>query len=233
MEGSQPRSRTLERLKKKLLRKKESNGTTTLDSGSTDRNSRSRSPISTSTVASAATASETNHDLTAEPIHPRNVPQSAENAAAQNLISPADQVSTCITENAKTSLSKAPIWTETLSRFEADNKDDYDLLALIHREMAGSVTGTSQPIDFVTPITLNKPERKVQHAFATRLKAYLPSLAASKAILTTFARLDPHQLAPYIVAGLFFAIEVSVIVFFKTVAQKGYGARQGIIRVPM
>lgn len=219
MDGKHPKPKKREQIKNLVFRKKQSNGTNTLRPGSANHNSRSQSPMSASSqVSSAAIASETDHELTGQPVPPLDVPQSAENVAAQNMTTPVDQASTCMDPSAKASLNKTSIWTETLSRFEADNKNDYDLLALIHREMAGNVTDTSQPIDFVTPITLKEPEHQVQHAFVTRLKAFLPSLAASKAVLTTFARLDPHQLAPYLVAGLFFAIEVSVIAFFTTLA---------------
>jgi hypothetical protein len=223
MEGSQSTSRPLKQLKNFALRKKQSNGTTTLRPGSTDRYSRSRSPISTSTAAPAATASETDHGLTREPIPPRDAPQSAENTAPSTPTVPANQVSTMMTANIAMPLSKAPIWTKTLSTFEAENKDDYDVLVAIHQEIANSVADASQPINFVTPNTLIKPENKVQHALITRLKGYLPSLAASKAILTTFARLDPHQIAPYLVAGLFFVIEVSVTAFLIPAFRKEDG----------
>jgi hypothetical protein len=125
--------------------------------------------------------------------------------ATQNPTPPGQSLKAASTS---TSSNKAPLWSEALSRFMKDHNDEYQILETILS--SGAVQRFNSLVDIPTPKELQKDQDKVQHEFILRMKRYLPSLNAVKLVLTTFARLDPHEVAPYIVAGSFFVIEVSL-----------------------
>lgn len=115
--------------------------------------------------------------------------------------------------------SKTPLWDQAVSDFRYQRKDEYEKLKLPAGKVEYEELGLSEGgIEFENSI-LNKelPEAFQEeaghsnHASIRRLKSWLPALGAAKGLAMTLARLDPNQLAPYIVAGSFFAVEVGSI----------------------
>jgi hypothetical protein len=138
-------------------------------------------------------------------LNPTEQEQSLTAQATQNPTPPGQSLKAASTS---TSSNKAPLWSEALSRFMKDHNDEYQILKTILN--GDALQRFNSLVDTPTPKELQKDQSKVPHEFILRMKRYLPSLNAVKLVLTTFARLDPHQVAPYIVAGSFFVIEVSL-----------------------
>ena len=116
----------------------------------------------------------------------------------------------------KSVASKTPLWDQAVSAFRENCPDEYSKLKFPVKKLEYDQLGLS--VEFENSI-LNKklPEAfqddtsHVNHAIIRRLKNWLPALGSAKSLAMTVAKLDPHQLAPYIVAGSFFAVEVSSI----------------------
>jgi len=51
-----------------------------------------------------------------------------------------------------------------------------------------------------------------------RAKAVLPSVATVRAVAMTIANVDPHKVAPYVVAGSFFVLDVSMTTHCRALA---------------
>lgn len=111
--------------------------------------------------------------------------------------------------------SKTPLWDQAVSDFRAKHSDEYEELMLPTTKTEYDELELSNRESTFEQSILNKElpdafreERSSQHAYVRRLKSWLPALGAAKGLAMTLARLDPYQMAPYIVAGAFFAIEV-------------------------
>jgi hypothetical protein len=106
--------------------------------------------------------------------------------------------------------SQSPRWDQAVAEFERNSaelklpetKAEYDALAIPGRSIAfeQSILSSSLPDIFAGKVD------KRNHAFVRRLQGWLPGM---KTLGMTLSRLDPHHLAPYIVAGSFFVVEVS------------------------
>lgn len=100
--------------------------------------------------------------------------------------------------------TKAPIWSAAVLDFRTVLSDEYAQL-----ETPGSEVGFDKLVlDQRLPQTLEAVEAKSNNMYVRRLKEWLPALDSTKDFSMTLAGLDPHKLAPYIVAGSFFVIEV-------------------------
>jgi len=118
--------------------------------------------------------------------------------------------------------SKTPLWDQAVSEFREKCKAEYEKLKLPAGKVEYEEFGLSEGgIEFENSILNKKLPEAFQdeaghsnHAIIRRLKSWLPALGSAKGLAMTLARLDPNQLAPYIVAGSFFAVEVGSI--FRT-----------------
>jgi hypothetical protein len=103
----------------------------------------------------------------------------------------------------------APIWNQTLPKFQEDYANEYAfLVAGIGKNDKACIQNWNGLFDPKVPQKLSdhKPGEQ-SHAIVQRVKRYLPSLSLVKGVTMTFAAMDPHKTAPYICAGVFFAIE--------------------------
>ena len=112
-----------------------------------------------------------------------------------------------------------PLWDQAVCEFREKckaeyqklkfpaSKDDYDELGLSKNgiEFTNSILNKTLPEVFQEEVGHSK------HEIIRRLKSWLPALGNAKALAMTLERLDPNQLAPYIIAGSFFAVEVGSI----------------------
>ena len=114
---------------------------------------------------------------------------------------------------------KTPLWDQAVFEFREECKAEYEKLKLPARKDEYDELGLSKDgVEFENSI-LNKtlPEAfreeagHSKHEIIRRLKTWLPALGDAKGLAMTLARLDPNQLAPYVIAGSFFAVEVSSI----------------------
>ena len=114
---------------------------------------------------------------------------------------------------------KTPLWDQAVFEFREECKAEYEKLKLSARKDEYDELGLSKDgIEFENSI-LNRtlPEAfqeeagHSKHEIIRRLKSWLPVLGDAKGLAMTLARLDPNQLAPYIIAGSFFAVEVGSI----------------------
>ena len=60
----------------------------------------------------------------------------------------------------------------------------------------------------ISQVQTQKVNNKEQHILGMKVKRLLPAIGYIKPLVTTIAKLDPHQIAPYVCAGVFFALEV-------------------------
>lgn len=105
-----------------------------------------------------------------------------------------------------------------MNKFREKCKTNYEKFKLPAGKTKYEELGLSQGgIEFENSILNNKLPEAFQekaghshHAFLRRLQSLLPNVRATKVVTMTLARLDPNQLAPYIVAGPFFAIEIGL-----------------------
>lgn len=120
-------------------------------------------------------------------------------------------------DESATVASKTPLWDLAVSKFRENCKEEYEQLRLPAGKAEYEDLGLSEGGIKFEDCILNKrlpdafqeePDH-TNHATIQRLKRWLPTIGNTKGLAMTLARLDPNQLAPYIVAGSFFAIEVS------------------------
>ena len=101
--------------------------------------------------------------------------------------------------------SRAPLWHEVLIELEKQDADKFDVLNKIVGNTsslkANQVSNLFEPSE-------SKPE---SNALLLRAKAILPSLGTPRVVAMSIASIDPHHLAPMVVAGAFFIIEVSAL----------------------
>lgn len=100
--------------------------------------------------------------------------------------------------------SRAPIWLGVLETMEDRDSARYSTLDKILNSASASSDAKTHKM-----LTLreDKPESK---ALLQRAKAILPSLGSTRALSMAAAKGDPHGIAPYVVAGTFFVIDVSI-----------------------
>lgn len=121
--------------------------------------------------------------------------------------------------------SKTPIWDQAGKEFREKCKADYEKLKFPAGKTEYEELGLSERgIEFENSILNKKPpeafkeeERHSHHAVLRRLRGWIPFVISTRVVAMTLARLDPHQLAPYIVAGAFFFIEVGLTFQFNFV----------------
>lgn len=97
---------------------------------------------------------------------------------------------------APAALSKTPIWEKAVLSLKAQSIEAYSKL-----ELDGQQLNESEP-DIVAASDISLDVR------TTKARRWLPHIAALKPIATSLACIDPYQIAPLVVAGAFFAIEV-------------------------
>lgn len=101
--------------------------------------------------------------------------------------------------------SHAPKWFEALKTMQKDDPTRYSTLNKIIN------IDSPSPDDKIRKILSlsedkHKPKRK---ALLQRVQAILPSLATTRTAAMTVASADPHHIAPLVVAGTFFILDVS------------------------
>ena len=171
----------------------------------------------------ASTTSPTTLFNTTQPLHVGSTTiQTADTDAARtssndlNLVPPATDSQV---DEPTTVASETPLWDQAVFEFREECKAEYEKLKLSARkdeydelglskdgiEFANSILNTTLPEAFQEEAGHSK------HEIIQRLKSWLPALGDAKGLAMTLARLDPNQLAPYIIAGSFFAVEVGSI----------------------
>ena len=99
--------------------------------------------------------------------------------------------------------SCAPMWHKALNSLQEEYPDKYEALDTIFKN--GGTTENNR-MSGLFELSESKPESK---ALLLRAKAVLPSLGTTRAVAMTIANVDHHKIAPYVVAGTFFIIDVS------------------------
>jgi hypothetical protein len=59
-------------------------------------------------------------------------------------------------------------------------------------------------------------DTEAQHILRMTVKRLLPAIGHIKPLVTTIARLDPHHIAPYVCAGVFFALKVGKFPYLES-----------------
>lgn len=102
------------------------------------------------------------------------------------------------------SSKNAKIWNQALQHFQQNHEKKYGwLVAGIGRDDKTCIQKWNGLFDPVVPQKLNNESHAVQGA-----QRWLPTLGLLRSVGLVVTRLDPHQVAPYVVAGVFFSIEV-------------------------
>ena len=101
--------------------------------------------------------------------------------------------------------SCAAMWHKALNSLQEKYPDKYEALDKIIKNVG---TPENNKVSGLFELSESKPESK---ALLLRAKAILPSLGTTRAVAMTIANVDPHKIAPYVVAGTFFIIDVSVV----------------------
>lgn len=100
--------------------------------------------------------------------------------------------------------SHAPKWLEALNTMQNNDPTRYSTLNKILNIDSPS---PDDKIRKILSLSEDKPESK---ALLQRMKAITPSLATTRAVsMTVAASVDPHHIAPLVVAGTFFILDVS------------------------
>ena len=97
----------------------------------------------------------------------------------------------------------AMIWYEALKTLQRNDPEKYKVLDKVLENVS---TPKNDEVSELYELGESKPESK---ALLLRAKAILPSLGTTRAVAMTIANVDPHKIAPYVVAGAFFIIDVS------------------------
>ena len=99
--------------------------------------------------------------------------------------------------------SGAVIWHEALKTLQKQDQKRYEILDKVFENVS---TPKNDKLRRLLELSESKPESKF---LLERAKAILPSLGTTRAVAMTITNIDPHKVAPYIVAGAFFIIDVS------------------------
>ena len=99
--------------------------------------------------------------------------------------------------------SSAMIWHEALKTLQKNDPEKYKVLDKVLENVS---TPKNDEVSKLYELSESKPESK---ALLLRAKAILPSLSTTRVVAMTIANMDPHKIAPYVVAGTFFIIDVS------------------------
>ena len=99
--------------------------------------------------------------------------------------------------------SGAVIWLKALETLQENDPERYDILDKVLENVS---TPKNDEFRRLFELSESKPESK---ALLLRAKAVLPSVGTTRAVAMTVANVDPHKIAPYMVAGIFFIIDVS------------------------
>ncbi|KAJ4347238.1 uncharacterized protein N0V89_011177 [Didymosphaeria variabile] len=92
-------------------------------------------------------------------------------------------------------------WLEFLKTLKKDEPEKYETLDNI---LTSINIPTNDQIESLFKSNEHNPESKV---LLLRVKAALPSLSAVRGVAMTIANVDPHKIAPYVVAGSFFLLD--------------------------
>ena len=160
-------------------------------------------------------------DTTTDPLLSSTITQAADTdaPASSHHLSQVPPATDSLADEPTTVVSQTPLWDQTLSEFRKQCKNEYKELMLPggkeEYERLGLSEGGTQFEDSILnkklPEIFQEEAGLSSHAIIRRLKSWLPALGAAKGLAMTLARLDPHHLAPYIVAGSFFAVEVGSV----------------------
>ncbi|KAL1595121.1 hypothetical protein SLS60_009808 [Paraconiothyrium brasiliense] len=93
-------------------------------------------------------------------------------------------------------------WLEFLKALKRDEPEKYETLDNI---LTSINIPTNDQIESLFQSNDHNPESKV---LLLRVKAVLPSLSAVRGVAMTIANVDPHKIAPYVVAGSFFLFDI-------------------------
>ena len=137
--------------------------------------------------------------------HPGEVPPARPTPDPQRVL-PTEPSVAAKDSNAPAFGDKAQLWIQAAASFKKDMTEDYKQLEIPNRYDGFVKLVLEQSL----PDTLQVAEKKVNNVYVRRLKEWLPALGTVKTLSMTLATLDPHKLAPYIVAGSFFLVEVSI-----------------------
>ncbi|KAI0544940.1 hypothetical protein F4679DRAFT_588962 [Xylaria curta] len=105
---------------------------------------------------------------------------------------------------------ESSIWRKSVNRFATEHPERYKLIERIIQ-----THGYESVLKFDTWTT--SPSQESRNKWLRRCKPYLPSLRVLKGTAAAFANLDPHKVAPLIVSGVFFVIELCLDSFDPSV----------------
>ncbi|KAI0165164.1 hypothetical protein GGR52DRAFT_581880 [Hypoxylon sp. FL1284] len=102
------------------------------------------------------------------------------------------------------SIDETPIWTRSMQRFKDEHKTLHD-----------AIENRLEDINHLNIVDwdmwlANQPNesKKSENVWFRRCRAYLPSLSSIKTVALNLSRLDPHSIAPWVVGGVFLAVEL-------------------------
>lgn len=99
--------------------------------------------------------------------------------------------------------SRTPIWSRILNKWSRKNPKAYQALVI---EAEHALDEPSNVIGALNDILGNE---KSTGANRVRLRRYQATLTSARGMAMSFASLDPHKIAPIVVASVFFSIDVS------------------------
>ena len=137
----------------------------------------------------------------AQAVAPVAGPVTASNAPLSDLAAPVQ--SPHVQPRLVQQSSSAMIWHEALRTLQKNDPEKYKVLDKVLENVS---TPKSDEVSKLYELSESKPESK---ALLLRAKAILPSLSTTRVVAMTIANVDPHKIAPYVVAGTFFIIDVS------------------------
>ncbi|OTA98011.1 hypothetical protein M426DRAFT_140316 [Hypoxylon sp. CI-4A] len=94
-----------------------------------------------------------------------------------------------------------PIWTRSKERFRNERPTFYEMTEPLFTDIRNLAVD-----DWDT--WLNKRDEESTSTWFRRCKAYLPQLKSLKTVASQLGNLDPHKIAPLVIAGAFFVVEV-------------------------
>ncbi len=153
------------------------------------------------TAKNHVTAPVNGAPVIAQAVAPVASPVTASNAPPFELAAPAEP--SLLRHLLVQQSSGALIWHGVLRTFEKNDPRTYKILDKVFENVS---TPKNDKVSSLFELSESKPESK---ALLLRAKAILPSLGTTRAVAMTIANVDPHKIAPFMVAGTFFIVDVS------------------------
>jgi hypothetical protein len=96
-----------------------------------------------------------------------------------------------------------------------EDKEGYEQLKKYIDQLGGE--GAEQIISQFAKVVAQKLDPEAQQStsiLGMKVRRLLPVLGYAKPLVTSIAKLDPHQIAPWVCAGVFFCLEVIFLPHF-------------------